>query len=108
MPSVLENYIILETGVPARLHFTDHAFLRKMITDPLTGEPTTRNTLVFMVDRRDAREVKAQYSVIAEKHALQFQPYLDKKEYRDYDFIITKTGEGFRTSWSLQVIPRTK
>jgi len=77
-----------------------------MITDPVTGEGASRNTLVFMVDRLDAHEVKAQYSIIAEKHALQFEPYLTDKSYRDYDFIITKIGEGFRTSWSLQVIPR--
>ena len=105
---VLENYVILETGIPARLHFTDHAIQRRTTTDPLTGEPTTRNVLVFEVDRVGVREVFAKYSIMAEKHAGQFAPYLPDKSYREYDFVITKTGEGFRTSWSLQVIPRTK
>jgi len=103
---VLENYVILETGVPARLHFTDHVTQRRTTTDPLTGQPTTRNVLVFDVDRLDGREVFAKYSIMAEKHAGQFGPYLPDKSYRGYDFLITKTGEGFRTSWSLQVIPK--
>jgi len=104
---VLENYVILETGVPARLHFTDHVIMRRTTTDPLTGEPTTRNVLVFEVDRLNGREVFAKYSIMAEKHAGQFKPYLDDKSYRDYDIIITKIGEGFRTSWSVQFIPRS-
>lgn len=103
---VLENYVILETGVPARLHFTDHAIQRRTTTDPITRAPTTRQVLVFEVDRLNGREVFAKYSIMAEKHAGQFKPYLDDKSYRDYDFVITKTGEGFRTSWSLQVIPK--
>jgi len=103
---VLENYVILETGVPARLHFTDHVIQRRTVTDPLTGEPATRNVLVFDVDRVGVREVAAKYSIMAEKHVGQFAPYLPEKSYRDYDFVITRTGEGFRTSWSLQVIPR--
>lgn len=104
---VLENYVILEEGIPARLHFTDHVIQKRTITDPLTGEPATRNVLVFEVDRLNGREVFAKYSIMAEKHAGQFKPYLDKKAYRGYDFGITRTGEGFRTSWSVQVIPKS-
>lgn len=103
---VLENYVILETGVPARVHFTDHAIQRRTTTDPLTGEPTTRNVLVFEVDELNGRAVFAKYSIMAEKHAGQFKPYLEDKSYPNYDFVITKIGEGFRTSWSLQVLPR--
>lgn len=103
---VLENYVLLETGVPARVHFTDHAIQRRTVTDPMTGEPTTRNVLVFDVAQLNGREVFAKYSIMAEKHAGQFSAYLKDKSYRDYDFIITKSGEGFRTSWSLQVVPK--
>lgn len=102
---VLENYIILEPGTPARLHFTDHAIVAKPITDPLTGQPATRNALVFEVDRLGARSVNAKYSTMSEKHAAQFEPYLSDKSYRDYDFLITMTGEGFRRSWTVQAIP---
>jgi hypothetical protein len=102
---VLENYIILQEGIPARLHFADHSIQKRTITDPVTGLPATRNVLVFEVDRLNYKEVAAKYSTMAEKHAGQFGPYLDGKAYRDYDFVITQTGEGFRRSWSVQVIP---
>lgn len=103
---VLENYVILETGVPARLHFTDHVIQRRTVTDPITGGATTRNVLVFDVDLLNGREVAAKYSIMAEKHAGQFAGYLPDKTYRDYEVVITRTGEGFRTSWSVQFLPR--
>ena len=102
---VLENYVILETGIPTRVHFTDHHIMKRTITDPLTGEPGTRNVLVFEVDRMDGRPVTAKYSTMSEKHATQFEPYLEGKVYRDYEFTITRTGEGFRTVYSVAVIP---
>jgi len=103
---VLENYVMLETGIPARVHFTDHVIQKRTVTDPITGGSTTRNVLVFEVDELNGRQVAAKYSIMAEKHAGQFKPYLEGNEYRGYDFTITKTGEGFRTNWTLQVIPR--
>ena len=102
---VLENYVLLETGIPTRLHFTDHTIQRRTITDPLTGQPGSRNVLVFDVDRMDGRSVVAKYSMMSEKHAMQFEPYLKDKRYRDYEFTITRTGEGFRTVYSVAVVP---
>ena len=103
---VLENYVMLETGVPARVHFTDHVIQARTVTDPITGGPTTRNVLVFDVDELNGRKVAAKYSIMAEKHAGQFSAYLADKSYRDYDVVITRSGEGFRTSWSVQFLPR--
>ncbi len=102
---VLQNYVMLDTGVPARLHFSDHVIERRTITDPLTGQPASRNVLVLEVDKLNGREVAAKYSIMAEKHASQFAPYLTDKSYRVYEFVITRNGEGFRTTWSVQVIP---
>lgn len=102
---VLENYVLLETGVPTRLHFTDHRIERRTIADPLTAEPATRRVLVFDVDRMDGRPVVARYSIMAEKHASQFEPYLEGKTYRDYEFTITRSGEGFLTSYSVAPTP---
>jgi hypothetical protein len=102
---VLENYVILETGVPTRLHFTDHRIERRTITDPMTGQPGSRNVLVFEVDRMDGRPVAAKYSIMAEKHAAQFEPYLKDKKYTSYEFTIVRSGEGFRTSYSVTPTP---
>lgn len=102
---VLTNYVILEDGKPARLHFTDHVVEKRTITDPNTGRPGTRNVLVFNVDRLDGRAVDARYSTMAEKLAAQFEPYLKDKAYRSYEIIITQNGEGFQRRWSVQFIP---
>jgi thiamine biosynthesis lipoprotein ApbE len=102
---VLENYVLLETGIPTRLHFTDHRIERRLITDQQTGQPTTRNVLVLDVDRMDGRAVAAKYSVMAEKHAAQFEPYLADKSYTKFEFTIVRTGEGFRTTYSTTPTP---
>jgi len=103
---VLENYVILTTGVPGRLHFTDHVIMSRTITDPITAGPTKRNVLIFEVDQFNGKTVAAKYSIMAEKHAGQFEPYLADKSYRDFDFIITPVGEGFRRYWSVQKLDR--
>ena len=102
---VLMNYVILEPGVAARLHFTSHVIERRTVTDPQTLTPSSRNVLVFDVDRLNGREVAAKYSIMAETHAGQLEAYLKGELYRSYDFIITKRGEGFRTKWTVEAIP---
>jgi hypothetical protein len=102
---VLENYVMLENNVPTRLHFTDHHIESRTITDPVTGEPAKRKVLVFEVDRMDGRAVEAKYSTMSEKHAAQFEPYLGEKSYRNFTFTIVRSGEGFRTSYSITPTP---
>ncbi len=103
---VLENYVTLQPGTPAQLHFTDHHIETRTITDPMTGQPSSRKVLIFDVDELNGRPVLARYSTMAEKHAGQFSPYLADKSYTKYNFTITVNGEGFRRSWSVQVTPR--
>jgi hypothetical protein len=105
---VLQNYVELEEGVPARLHFFNHALVTKTITDSITREPALRNTLVFDVDRLDGREVNSKLSIMADKFADKFAPYLDDKSYRNYDFLITFNGSGFRRTYTVQAIPLTR
>jgi hypothetical protein len=102
---VLQNNIILQDGVPARLHITDHRIERRTITDPTTLGSVIRNTLVLNVDRLDGRAVEAVLSTMAEKLALLFEPYLKDKSYRSYEVIITQKGEGFQRRWTVQFIP---
>ena len=104
---VLQNHVILQNGVPARMHFTDHHIERRTITDPNTGQPSIRNVLVFDVDRLNGASVGAIFSTMAEKLALQFEPYLSDKSYTKYEVIITQNGEGFLRKWSVQFIPST-
>lgn len=103
--TVLQNYVELEPGVPARLHFRDHVIIRKTITDPTTLQPASRNTLVFDVDRLDGREVDSKLSIMAEKFADKFEPYLKDKSYVNFDFIVTVSGEGFRRTFTVQPVP---
>lgn len=105
---VLQNYVILEDGIPAKLHFWDHTIERRTITDPTTGGPIIRNVLVLEVDTLNDRPCAARLSTMAEKLADKFSAYLPDKGYRGYDFVITQSGEGFRRTWSVKVIPRAK
>jgi hypothetical protein len=104
---VLQNYVILQNGVPARLHFYEHSIDKRTITDPVTGKPALRSVLVLEVDKLNYRAVTSKFSVMAEKLAAQLGPYLEGNAYKDYDFVITQNGEGFLRSWSVQVVPLT-
>jgi len=103
---VLQNYVVLQTGRPSRLHFASHDLMPRTIADSVTLRPKSVNTLVFQVDELDGRPVSSQYSVLSEKHARDFAPYLVGERYRSYDFIVTVQGEGFRREYQVQVLPR--
>ena len=105
---VLQNYVILTPGVPARLHFTEHHLQVVTVTDPVTGRPTPKNRLVFQVDELNNQPVVSQYSTLSQKHAADFAPFLVGEKYKDYDFIITVTGTGFQTEYRVQPILRAK
>jgi len=102
---VLKNFVELQPGVPAAMHFTDHAFDSKEIRDPRTGLVKKLNTLVFSVDRLNGVTVGALYSVTAEKLATQLNPYLTDRAYRGLLFTITKLGTEYLTSYEVQVSP---
>lgn len=102
---VLQNYVMLTTGVPARMHFADHTIETRQISDPRTGKTKSVNVLLLSVDRLNGAAVNGYYSTMSEKHANQFSAYLAEKTYRNYDFIITRRGEGFQTSWTVQAVP---
>lgn len=101
----LGNYVILEAGIPERVHFTSHTLETRTITDPRTLQPVSRNIALFNVDRLNGQEVTAQLSVMAEKLYAKLEAYLPGQVYRGYDFIITKRGEGFRTTFGVEAIP---
>lgn len=105
---VLQNNLMLVNNKPSRLHFRDHRIERRTITDAVTLQPVARNALVFDVDRLDGAAVAAIFSTMAEKLAGMFEPYLTDKSYRNYEVIITQSGDGFLRRWSVQFIPLAK
>ncbi len=104
---VLQNHVILQNDVPARLHFTDHRIEKRTITDPTTGGPTIRNVLVMDVDRLNGASVFAIFTTMAEKLASKFAPYLADKSYVNYEIVITQRGEGYLRNWTVQFIPKS-
>lgn len=103
---VLQNYVILAEGVPAKLHFIGHIIETRDITDPVTGRPKAVRALVFDVDELNGKPTQARYSTISEKHASQFAPFLEKGRYINYNFSITQLGRGFAREYQLKVEPR--
>ena len=104
----LGNIVILEEGIPERMHFKNARIEARDITDVQTGQPTVRNALVFDVDEHNGAPARATFSTLAEKLYAKLEPYLKDKAYLNYDFVITKTGKGYRTTFPMMVLPRQK
>ena len=102
---VFMNYTILEDGVPKRVHLSDHYWVDRMIWDKDLGKEKPVRSLVFAVDREDYEPVMRSLSVLSNRLAAQFEPYLKDSHHRDFDFVITKTGSGFGTQYQVEAIP---
>lgn len=103
---VLQNYVVLEPNIPARLHFVSHQVVTKTIADPATGRDKPVRALVFGVDELNGQPVVGQYSIVSDKHANDFASYLPGERYRSYDFIITLSGSGYRREYQVVVQAR--
>jgi hypothetical protein len=101
----LGNIVMLDPDVPERMHFTDHTIVSRDITDPTTGRPATRKVLEFSVDRMNGQPAAAKFSTMAETLYSQLEPFLSGQVYRQYEFIITKRGGGYRTRYTVDRIP---
>lgn len=104
--SLLMNYIALVPGVPTRMHFTDDYWIDREIPDRETGKPKRIKSLVFWVDELNGEDVARTFSILSQKLAAHFEPFLPNKRYGGYDFIVTQIGEGFLKDWNVQVIKR--
>ncbi len=109
----LLNWVSFVSGVPERLHFSDHTYEQVTITDPRTLRGVLRNRLLMSVDEVNGSNkdshglpIIAKLSVLAEGLVGKLGPYLPNKDYLKYDFVITQTGTGDLTRYSVQVIPR--
>ncbi len=102
--ALLENYVKLENGVPVLLHFTGWTLMPKNITDPSTGSVRKVNSIHLSVDEENGRPVTKELSVVSEKLAAQLEPYLENGTFVNKKFKITKTGIGFNTGYSVEVL----
>lgn len=103
---LLMNYVALVPGVPTKLHFTDHYFIERVIADRETGKPKPIKSLVFWADELGGEDCARTFSVLSQKLAAHFEPFLKDKEYTKYDFILTQIGDGFMKDWGFQAILR--
>lgn len=103
---MLMNYVALAPGVPTRMHFTDDYFVDRTIADRETGKPKAIRSLVFWVDELEGVAAARTFSVLSQKLAAHFEPFLKNKGYIKYDFIITQIGDGFLKDWNVQPILR--
>lgn len=103
---VLMNYIALQPGVPTRMHFTDDYKIERTIADKETGKTKPIKSLVFWVDEFNGQDDARTFSILSEKLAAHFEPFLKDKSYTRYDFIITQMGDGFWKDWNIQSILR--
>ena len=104
--NLLMNYIALSAGVPTRMHFTDDYYIDREIADKETGKPKRVRSLVFWVDELNGEACARTFSILSQKLAAHFDPFLKGKEYTGYDFIVTQMGDGFYKDWNVQPILR--
>lgn len=103
---MLQNYVILEPEIPATMHFYAYNIQDQTITDPLSRQPATRTALVLEVDELNGRPVSSKYSILSEKLAKEFQPYIESGTFMNFNWQITVHGSGFTRSWTVLRLPR--
>ncbi|MDY6888275.1 MAG: hypothetical protein SVV88_11650 [Pseudomonadota bacterium] len=101
-----DNYVTLEPGKPVRMHFIDHQFMQKKITDPVLKWPKVVNSLVFQVSKLNDLPVETIFSLISKSAIDEITPYLAGKKYTNYDFIYVKDGPEFTPPRIVQVDTR--
>ena len=91
----LENWVKLPVGKVVCMRFREYRVTDRQITDPLFNVPRTVKSLVFLVDQVDGKPVDKTYSVVSEKLAQEFEPYLEDGSYKNYVWCLVKDGVGF-------------
>ena len=91
----LENWVKLPVAKVVCMHFKDHRITDRVITDPMFNIPRTVKSLVFLVDKVDGKSVDKLYSVVSERLAQEFEPYLEDGSYKTYEWCLVKDAAGF-------------
>ena len=95
MKLVLANWVKLEVGKEVKLHFREYVVRSREIEDPDFKVMRKVETLLFLVDRMDGEEVDKTFSVLSEKLAQEFEPYLEDGSFRNYEWVLVKDGPGY-------------
>ena len=91
----LENWVKLPVGKVVCMHFREYRVTDRQIEDPLFKVQRTVKSLVCLVDRVDGAPVDKTFSVVSEKLAQEFDPYLEDGSYKDYEWCLVKDAVGF-------------
>ena len=86
----LENWVKLKPDVPVRMHFREYRIAPRQIMDPFWKTERTVDSLLFLVDREDGVHVDKTYSVVSERLASEFEPYLADRSYTLYEWVLSK------------------
>jgi hypothetical protein len=103
--SPISNWVKLLPGIPIRVHFVDHAIVVRQIVDPVTKNQKSVESLQFTVDRLDGNPVSKNMSIVSERLAGEFGPFLTDKRYVKYEFVIVKDAAGPTPPRIAQSIP---
>lgn len=104
---MLMNYLEIPRNVPTRVHFTDQYMIDRMIWDKDLKKEKPVRSLVLQVTEVNGEPAFLTFSVLSNKLYNQLAPYLPDNAFRDFDFVITRTGEAYQTEWTVLAIPRT-
>ena len=91
----LENWVKLPPGKVVCMRFREYRVASREITDEFWGTKREVDSLLFLVSHVDGVKVDKTFSVVSEKLALEFKPYLDDGSYKNYEWCLVKDAPGF-------------
>lgn len=102
---MFQNYLALEVDKPTRIHIDDYHYIQRIIHDPVLGKDKPVWSHMFWLDRVDGEPAARTFSVLSEGLWQQLEPYVKRGTFREYEFVITKRGEGHQTKYEVEVFP---
>ncbi len=92
---VIDNWVKLEPGKTVCMRFKEYRVTSRAIIDPYFGTPRTVESLLFLVSHVNGKAVDKTFSVLSEKLAQEFEPYLEDGTFKVYEWCLVKDAAGF-------------
>ena len=96
--------MVIPEGKCKTLKFDDWTKVTKVITDPLTGWTKEVEALLLHVIEEDGEPTSKVFSVVSGRLAATLWPYLESGEFKRRVFRICRSGRGFLTEYSVEVL----